>query len=391
MNRLSIFVERIFPLIKNILIPALLFAGGIFTFYAYGHITPSSLIIIHGTFFVTCFASFLTLLYFNQNKPVFYILTITLGYILINYLKNAYGDTYNTTSYYLTLCFLLPLNFALFYYLPNQRLLSKTNVYILLGLFAQFSLGEFLGRNQIMINLPFADGYIGNLSLLGFGLFSIALLSFFITLAEKGRIMDCALFFAALNIMFGLIYSDNATAITLFFSLAAITLLISIIRDIHHNIYKDNLTGLSSRYAFMINSEHFPLKYSIGLIAIDDYEHLATVFGRRDRNNLIRMIATRIQEEENEDNLYRYNDGELLILYKNENKNESFEHLEKIRRSVASADFMLGNLKKAIKLTVSTCASEKKRSDANSMEVLFRARKVLQKANEFSHNISHKA
>ena len=78
-------------------------------------------------------------------------------------------------------------------------------------------------------------------------------------------------------------------------------------------------------------------------------------------------------------------------VFRNEDKNESFERLEKIRRSIASAEFVLNNRKKTVKLTVSTCVSEKKRSDANSIEVLFRAHKTLQKANEFSHNISSKA
>ena len=103
------------------------------------------------------------------------------------------------------------------------------------------------------------------------------------------------------------------------------------------------------------------------------------------------MIAGRITEEEGEENVYRYNEDEFVIVFRNEDKNESFEHLEKIRRSIASAEFVLNNRKKAVKLTVSTCVSEKKRSDANSIEVLFRAHKTLQKANEFSHNISSKA
>lgn len=391
MNKLSLFIERIVPLIKNIFIPAALFTAGIIVFYAYGHISPVSLKTLHTLFYLISFASFMTLLYFNQSKPVFYILITGLGYILINYLKNLYGSEYADTSYYTNLCFFLPLNLCIFYFIPNGKLLSRLNVYLLLGLFAQFSAGEFLGRHDIKINLTLLDGSFGSLTGLGLLLFTLAALIFIIKSSEHGRILDYALLFASLNTMFALIYSENATAVTLFFSIAALTILIAIIQDIYYNTYKDALTGLSGRYAFMINSARFPLKYSIGLVLIDDYDKLINIFGRRDRDYLTRMIVSRIMEEEAEENIYRYNDGEFVIIYKNEDKNESFEHLEKIRRSVASAEFILSNRKKAVKMTISTCSSEKKRSDAGSMEVLFRARKVLQKANEFSHNISHKA
>lgn len=333
----------------------------------------------------------MTLLYFNRSKPVFYILITGLAYILINYLKNFYGNDYVASASYINLCFFLPLNLGIFYFLPNRKLLSRLNVYLLLALFAQFSLAEFLVRHEIKINLTIPDAYFGNITALGFILFTLLAVIFIFKASEKGRILDYALFFATLNTALALIYSENATAVTLFFSLAALTLLIAIIEDIYYNTYKDVLTGLAGRYAFMINSARFPLKYSLGLIIIDDYDKLLNIFGRRDRDNLIRMIAGKITEHEAEENIYRYNEEEFIIIYKNENKNESFEHLEKIRRSVASAEFILNSRKKAVKMTISTCSSEKKRSDAGSMEVLFRARKVLQKANEFSHNISHKA
>ena len=83
--------------------------------------------------------------------------------------------------------------------------------------------------------------------------------------------------------------------------------------------------------------------------------------------------------------------SEFIIIFKNEDKKESFEHLEQIRRAIASTDFMLGNRKKGLKLTVSCCVSEKKRSDDSSLDVLVRARKALQKTYQFTQNVTTKA
>lgn len=103
------------------------------------------------------------------------------------------------------------------------------------------------------------------------------------------------------------------------------------------------------------------------------------------------MIASRITETEFENQVYRYTPDEFVIIFKKEDKNEGFDRLEKIRRAVASAEFMLGRRKKPIKLTVSCAVSEKKRSDANSVEVLVRAHKALQKTYKFTQNVTSKA
>lgn len=391
MNQLSANVERIFPLIKNILIPAILFGTALICFYAFGQISASSLTFLHMAFYTTSFISFMILLYFNQRRPAFYILLLVLSYVLINYLKNSFGTDYATTPYYINLCFFLPLNLLAFYFIPSTRLLIRMNVFLLLALFAQFSVGEFLGHLDFRINLSLFDGHFGNISILGFILFIITLTLFFIRASQNGTILSYALFFCSLNLLFAMLYSDSPTALTIFYSCAALTLMLAIIHDLYYNTYKDILTGLPGRYSYVINSASFPLKYSIGLVCIDDYAQLLNVFGRNDRNTLVRMITAKIIDEEGSENLYRYNDDEFLLIFKNENKNEGFEHLEKIRRAIASAEFILNNRKKPIKLTVSTCVSEKKRSDANSMEVLYRIRKTLQKTNDFSHNISSKA
>ena len=127
------------------------------------------------------------------------------------------------------------------------------------------------------------------------------------------------------------------------------------------------------------------------MVSIDGYDEMKNMFGKKDRDILIKMMVGKIIEEAGDENLYRYSNSEFIIIYKNESKKESFEHLEQIRRAIASAEFVLNNRKKSIKLTVSTCVSEKKRSDANAIEVLYRIHKTLQKANEFSHNISSQA
>lgn len=384
-------LAKIFPLIKNICIPAVLFACALMYFYAGGTSETNLLQTFHVTFFALVFTTFITLLYFNRSKPAFFLLTLTVSYVCINHLKILNGDTYQTSAAYINLCLFVPLNLGILFFLPERRLLTGTNVYILLILFAELSVNEFLSRGNIKLNICLGDGHFAGLSALGLLAYLPVLAAAFYKISRDGPILEYTLFFAILSTLFGFFYSDSAAALTVFYGMAALSILIAVAREIYYRTYKDTLTGLPGRYAFVINSQNFPLKYSLALISIDGYERWLNIFGRRDRDNLVRMIVMRIAEDEDENNIYRYNEDELIIVFKNEGKKDIAERTEQIRRSIASAEFMISKRKKAVKITVSTCISEKKRSDANSLEVVYRTRKALQKANEFSHNVSTSA
>lgn len=390
MHKLSQLLENLLPLLKNIIIPALLTGGGLIYFLAYGSITEASQTTLHHIFYIAAFISFLILLYFNQNKAVFFILTMVVSYVLINHVKiNAPNDYVHQTDY-LNLLFFVPLNLLLFYFWPQEKLLSKKNVYLLLFIFAEFALGEQLSRIEFGLDLP-AFWHPHTLSCPAIIFFLVAIAAFFTRSVITGLVLDSSLFFATLNILLGFYYSDISSGLTIFFCLASLIILLAVIEDTYYCTFKDPLTGFSSRNAFIIHAPKFPLKYSVGIISIDNYENLHKAFGRRGRNNLLRMISIRLDSCETESQIYRYSDDELVLIFKNEDKNSAYEKMEKIRRSVASANFMLSNFKKPVKLTVSGSVTEKKRSDANAFEVLLRTRKALQKTSAFSYNVTSKA
>lgn len=384
-------LENFFPLLRHTVLPALLFAIALLGFYLYQPIAESSLLALHRGFFSLSLAGFLILLYFNQSKPAFFILTAAVGYVLINLLKRIYSDEYILSPEFINLSILVPLNLALFYYLPPLKLLTRRNVYLLLFIFAEYALAEKISLLGFSFgsSLGFSTySTLNNLSLL---LFGAAVISFFITCSITGKILDTSLFFAALEICLGFYYSPSPTAITVFFSASALTIVIAVSAHIYYTTYRDQLTGLASRNSFILHARDFPLKYSIGIILIDDYERLSKVFGKLGLNALVKMISLRISETETEAQIYRYSEDEFVVLFRGEDKNSAFERMENIRRAVASAEFMLRGYKKPIKLTVSGSISEKKRSDANAVEVLVRADKALQKAYRFTQNITSKA
>lgn len=382
-------IEKTLPLIGNMLLPAFMFACALISFYIRGSYSNLTTTILHISFYLTGLSGFLTLLYFNRSKPIFMFLLIALSYVLINYLKRLYGAEYYHNPAYLGLCTFIPLNLLLLYFFPARSFFNKNNLWLLLAIFAQYSVVELSARHNIGFGI-FSPA-LSTINILALGLFSLLLLTTIFNAVRSGSIYDYNCFFAYLSLFFAFYHSDSASGLSVFCTTAMLCLLSSLIQNIYNETYKDTLTGLDSRNSYIIHSKNFPLKYSIGIVSIDDYDKLGINFGHRIQNILTKLIAEQIINLEKDENIYRYSADEFVIVYKNMDKNESFERLETIRRAIASALFEFSPRRKPIKLTVSAGISEKKRSDANSFEVLVRADKILQKTRSFSHNVTSKA
>lgn len=380
MFALSAKFEKLITYNRHLFLPALIFAFAIIGFLGKQSYQPSTLLTFHWVFYICSFVGLLILLYYNQSKPVFFIISMVLSYLVINNLKSTLGHNYTNSDYYLLLCILLPINLALFFFIPDGRLLNKKNLYFLFFILAEVSLIE-------KVNIPFSITYAHYTIL---SLFVVAILIMFFKNISIGKITPTYLFFASLCIAFGIYFSDNNYSLPIFFGSAALIIFLAICFDLYFSIYKDYLTELPSRQSFIVNARHFPLKYSLGIIAIDEYENIKKAFGKTQINDLTQMIANLIGELQEKENVYRYNEDEFVIVFKNETKNESYVHMEEIRRKVASSNFALRWRKKPIKITVSGSISEKKRSDATAYEVLKRAHKVLQKTYKFTQNVTTK-
>jgi len=390
MKKLALWFQGIFPLLHNMMLPALISAGGLLFFYAHNGLTLSTRQSLHLIFYFTSFSSIILLFYFNCSKGIFFILSLLFGYTYLNRIKYNYPEDFLFMPEYVNLCFFMPIALLIFGNINSPKLLIKRNIYILLLFLSIYSLGELSSHGQLSLTTGFlpTGGSISGLSL---SIFLFCNIFFYIRTVISGRILDYSFFFSSMLCFFGFFYSEHSSGPVLFFSLSSIIILLGLAEEIHNDIYKDSLTNFASRNAFIIHSKKFPLKYSVGLIRIDNYNNLGKAFGKRGQQKLTRMISNRILSGGTDATIYRYSHDELVAIFKNEGKNAAFEQMEQIRRAVASADFYLNNHKKPIKLTVSGCISEKKRSDANTLEVLTRVRKSLQKTSSFSCNITSKA
>lgn len=381
--RLQQTLEKYLPLIGNMLAPAFIFAGGLFCFLLYGSFDFSISLTFHWAYYSLCLLSLIILLNFNQSRPLFFLSAICLSYILINYLKNRFGAEFSQTVWFNNLIVLLPWNLLAFYLYPGRRFLSRRSLIFLLSIMAEYAAAEFLGRYQISLSLVWHG--VNLMAACGF----VVLISWALVYSVKaGKLYDYSILFASICISLGLYFASSAAGLSLFFFMAQLIVTINIIYSLVYNHYYDEMTGVYSRNSYLMQSKHFPLKYSLGIVSIDNYDKLAETIGAKRQKILTALVAEVLQELAAEDAVYRYAPEQFIIIYKKFDKKEAFAHLENIRRTIASLSFACSTAQKPLKLTVSCSVSEKKRSDAGAVEVLLRADKAMRKTLKFSHNVT---
>ena len=376
---------------KNSWLPAFLLLLASCLFMMFSPLPNTLQNILHICFYGFNIASIAILMYYNRNRPIFFIIVMMLSYMLINYFKHIHGVIYYLTPDYANLVFLSVVGLIFFYFLPDRPLFSIDTVYFLIVIFVAVTLGEFLSSANIKVDFSPLVNFGCGLQIFALVLFCIMLITMLLHSSIKDQILDSGMAFASINIMIGFYASNQPTALALFFLTASLTIFISICCHIFFILRKDPDTGLNNAHSFIVKAKKLPLKYGLGIICIDEYRHLLQAFRKNGIHNIMSMISKKITSLEPDTMLFRCTPDEFVIIFPQAEKGTSYERLDEIRRQIAASEFILPHIKKPIKITVSCSIAEKKRSDANVGDVFIRANRALQKTYKFTQNITSKA
>ena len=219
----------------------------------------------------------------------------------------------------------------------------------------------------------------------------IFILYLLISYISKGRILLAKTLFSSISIALAIYFSDKLLAYSLFFLGAVLIECIISLYYIFYVKYKDEELDIANCNQYIYDAKKkYPLKYSLVLMKIDEYERLLKRFGVHKTILLKKMFINRIIKNNPNVKIYNYQKDSLIMTFMNVNVNECFDIAEEIRRSIAKSIFIF-NENNHLQLTVSQSVSEKKRSDTDAYTVLQRAENSLHKACKFTGNISVKA
>lgn len=383
--------ENILLFSKNSLLPTLILGGILVYFFSISNFSDDAYQTIHSLFISMSLLTFVLSVYFHTLGITVITSLVYINYFIINSLRYSYGEDYMFSSGYNIWIIALFPNILISYIFFNKYKSNRVIGWFLVFLFIQTAIIEKLQNQTLSADSYYFYKHIGeyNYPALFVSLTSIFIL--FYRYINKGYILNAATFFVSVAIFIAVYLSDNLFAFSLFSLSATLVLFVSLIYYIYYISIKDEELGVSNFSAYYHDAEKkYPLKYSISLMYIDDYDRLLKRFGYNKMVLLKKMFIASIKKLNKDISIYNYKKDALILTFMNINANECFQKVDDIRRSLVKSIFIF-NENTHLQLTVSQCVSEKKRSDADSLVVLERAEKNLQNACKFTRNITVKA
>ena len=367
----------------DICLPALLFAFCVF-YYCDKAVSYENEPMIFHTIFYVLFSVWALYAYFSKRTRVGVLaIFLLIFYIVLNRFNQKFGLSFSKTIQYQFMSILILFDWGIYLVADFLKLSKKYDFYLLCFLLFQASMIE----NMSLFGF---ENYVGGFMLLVILLWLICVFAYVVYVSLFPDIKKYGTFFAFLCLGLGFFNSESSFALSIYFSFSVLILLVSTIYADIYQYFKDCLTGVYSLNTYLRHAKKFPLKYSLAVICIDDYIKLLKVFGSRQTDVLVKLIMKKIVQSSQGAEIYRYNDDEFILIFKNVDKKQCFEYLEDIRRSIAASEFVL-NSKQVVKVTVSAGVSEKKRSDADVEPVLMRTREAVQRTYKFTQNMTSKA
>jgi diguanylate cyclase (GGDEF)-like protein len=310
------------------------------------------------------------------------------------------------------LSFLFPIACVISHAFRNTSLITKGfAVYLaILGLFFVWAL--------LIMNYDdqggFSDGASGLLtSIPQFSLLPFILVLYLtclvgisaILLLNKNRQLDAVIYTSVLFSACVFIFFHTPHISSILFSLSGVMVILYLISAGHKMAFNDRLTDLPGRTALEIELKHVGRKFSIAMLDVDHFKKFNDTYGHDTGDDVLKLVATLLQQVNGRAKAYRYGGEEFTIIFKGKYAEEAQPYLETLRQNIQDYEMILRNMvnrpqnskqgqrkrgnhkpgNKVVNVTISIGVSDS-RSSRNSSEVLKYADQALYKAKKAGRN-----
>lgn len=148
-------------------------------------------------------------------------------------------------------------------------------------------------------------------------------------------------FWLLLTSLYGLQFAETAVGRTFCFVAAGLILILTLLESVYAMAFRDELTGLPGRRA--MNSAFFGLSgdYTVAMVDIDFFKKFNNRFGHDVGDEVLRMVAAKLDRVEGDGRAFRYGGEEFILLFAGKKKVEVLPYLERLRQIVSEAGFVL--------------------------------------------------
>ncbi len=124
---------------------------------------------------------------------------------------------------------------------------------------------------------------------------------------------------------------------TNFFSAAGLILFVALLQSSYQQTYRDELTGIGGRLAYEEASAQLGKHFSIAVLSIDQLKPYANLHGKSVSEQVLKLIAPKVQSACSGGRVFRISGEELTLLFHNQSAREALVALEQVRKAVEGA------------------------------------------------------
>jgi diguanylate cyclase (GGDEF)-like protein len=233
----------------------------------------------------------------------------------------------------------------------------------------------------------------------------IYLLAFLVTILNyvlKQDVVDGNFFWVLATSFFAFLSNANQPFSTIYFSSAGLILIVSVLEYSHSMAFRDELTGLPARRSLNETFLKLPNRYSIAMVDVDHFKKINDQYGHDVGDQVLRMIATKLQRVSGGGKAFRYGGEEIVLIFAGKGVSEIKPHVEDLRETIATNRFFLRSDKrprkkpqdlssvpksrKIIPISISIGVAERDENHDTPQEVLRAADQALLRAKKSGRN-----
>jgi diguanylate cyclase (GGDEF)-like protein len=128
---------------------------------------------------------------------------------------------------------------------------------------------------------------------------------------------------------------------TNFFTAAGLILFATLLQASYQRTYRDELTGIPGRLAYEEASSRLRTGYSVAIIGIDQLKQHASTHGRSVGEQILKVIAPKVQAACVGGQVFRISGEELTLLFPGTSATGTLGPLEQVRKTVETTTLLL--------------------------------------------------
>jgi len=342
---------------------------------------------------------------FNRSRYFFSLLSILLGYTLLQWYLPT-GESGLTGISYQSLALLLPVNLLFFSFIRERGMLTLYGGSRFMVIFAQVIAVPIIyyfspATLTTIIDYEFVTTDINwthfTQPALLISLLVLMILNgrFFSAASTAAAISFCALISSLIMLQFHLepgVVISFATATSLMFAIA-------VIQESHRMAYTDQLTNLPGRRALNEQILKLGSKYSIAMVDIDKFKTFNDTYGHDTGDQVLRMVASKLNNTGSNGKPFRYGGEEFCILFAGQDLKTITTTLNTLRETVANSHFDLrkqnrrqtekkirAKTKNTVQVTISIGVAQRNEKLDSPQAVIKAADKALYRAKQKGRN-----